>query len=497
MGFPRFYGKASVSAAQILQGVSKVAFLERMSRTKVALSFGDDAAMSREGRVAAELATNILARLFPTISIIAEGPHSLEIKKELGALALAINPQLEILDGEKNDIVLQIGSESTASAPVKIYVGSNGWEAFVSSCAPRKCGDSELPFGAAAAACLGCANVFRSVFADVLPSGALDHDASLLVGSFESGLPLPSDAGGFRINDAHLVGAGAIGNGLLWTLAKVPGIEGTLHVVDPESVDLGNLQRYVLTTDSSEKLPKVEVAAAAFAATGIKIVPHARSWGGYLQSRGDHQIGDIAVALDSAEHRIAVQASLPRRVVNAWTQQQNFGISRHDAFGAAPCLACLYMPDGALPDEDDLIMAALRMPDMQQQIRLLLHTGAPVPPDFVEEAERRAGLEAGALRAFVGEPIRAFYSKAVCGGLLVHAADQIADVPMPFQSALAGVLLAAELVLGARPLPTVTSINLLRPLGQYPSYNRERHYRCFCGDPVFHRRFAEKWPPKT
>lgn len=497
MGFPRFYGKASVSAAQILQGVSNAAFLERMGRTRLALSFGDDTAMSREGRVTAELTTNILARLFPNISIVVEGPHSLGIKPKLVALALAINPQLEFPDGKTFDIVLQIGKASMVSAPVRIYVGSNGWEALVSSSTPQECGDSGLPFGAAAAACLGCANVFRSVFADVLPSGALDHYASLLVGGFDSGLPLPSGADGFRIDHAHLVGAGAIGNGLLWTLAKVAGIEGTLHVVDPESVDLGNLQRYVLTTDSSEKRPKVEVAAAAFAATGLRIVPHARSWGAYLQSRGDHQIGDIAVALDSAEHRIAVQASLPRRVVNAWTQQQNLGISRHDAFGVAPCLACLYMPDGALPDEDDLLMAALQMPDWQPQIRLLLHTGAPVPPDFIEEAERRAGLETGALRAFVGEPIRAFYSKAVCGGLLVHAADQIADVPMPFQSALAGVLLAAELVLGSRPLTTVTSINLLRPLVQYPSYNRERHHRCFCNDPVFQRRFAKKWPPKT
>ena len=53
------------------------------------------------------------------------------------------------------------------------------------------------------------------------------------------------------------------------------------------------------------------------------------------------------VALDSPEARIAVQASLPGPLYNAWTHPADVGWSRHERFGEDPCLACLYWPDEA------------------------------------------------------------------------------------------------------------------------------------------------------
>lgn len=44
-----------------------------------------------------------------------------------------------------------------------------------------------------------------------------------------------------------LIGAGAIGKATTWALPRIP-LAGTIHIVDPEPLDLGSLQRYVLGT---------------------------------------------------------------------------------------------------------------------------------------------------------------------------------------------------------------------------------------------------------
>ncbi|TKB23044.1 MAG: hypothetical protein E5V67_34520, partial [Mesorhizobium sp.] len=48
------------------------------------------------------------------------------------------------------------------------------------------------------------------------------------------------------LGETHLVGLGAIGHGSLWTLARQPGLSGRLHVIDHETIELSNLQRYAL-----------------------------------------------------------------------------------------------------------------------------------------------------------------------------------------------------------------------------------------------------------
>jgi len=52
------------------------------------------------------------------------------------------------------------------------------------------------------------------------------------------------------------------------TLRHVP-VRGTLFVVDSESIELSNLQRYVLAMDADEGRPKTALIAKALAQTGL------------------------------------------------------------------------------------------------------------------------------------------------------------------------------------------------------------------------------------
>ncbi|MER8810474.1 hypothetical protein [Mesorhizobium australicum] len=99
------------------------------------------------------------------------------------------------------------------------------------------------------------------------------------------------------------------------------------------------------------------------------------------------------------------------------------------------------------------------------------------------------------LAAFVGQPLRSFYQQVICGGLVFQLSDGSrllrTVVPMAFQSALAGIMLAADLVKHSAGFPmsptTSTRVNLLRPLGSHlhDPKAKDSSGRCICSDEDF------------
>jgi hypothetical protein len=81
------------------------------------------------------------------------------------------------------------------------------------------------------------------------------------------------------------------------------------------------------------------------------------------------KVDSVLSAVDSAKARIEIQASLPRRIFNAWTQRGEAGVSRHSFLGNKACLACLYMPTGGAVNEDVLVVRALRLPEDELTLR--------------------------------------------------------------------------------------------------------------------------------
>jgi hypothetical protein len=179
------------------------------------------------------------------------------------------------------------------------------------------------------------------------------------------------------LGEIYLVGLGAVGNGALWALARTPELSGVLHLIDHETVELSNLQRYVLTTQKDIDEPKVLLAAKQLAGTNIEARPHQQRWGDYLRSVPTWKFERIAVAVDNAEARQAIQAALPKWVVNAWTQPGDLGVSRHGFLGGGACLTCLYFPDEMGQHLDRIVASAIGLPEAHMEIRTLLYTNAP------------------------------------------------------------------------------------------------------------------------
>ena len=168
---------------------------------------------------------------------------------------------------------------------------------------------------------------------------------------------------------------------------------------------------------------------------------------------------------------------------------------------------CLYLPEHKGKSLDEQVAASLGMPDDLLEIRTLLHFNTPMGRDFLRRIAEAKGVPVDALARFEGEPLRAFYAKAVCGGVLLSLGascdqpDRAAEVPMAFQSGLAGILLAAELVAHAAGLkpsaPALTAkVDLLRPLGNGRLSLPELKHgsgTCICQDSEYVAAYAAKY----
>lgn len=495
MALAEYFNRAAVAAAQILQGFDEEMLRQRLQARIIGLAVGPQADTS-EGRALVDITIRLLARLYPHLVITAPEPW----RDELIQLARRINPSIDI-DDSQPDIALIIADGDMHPSRFAIYAGSDGWDALVSTSQALTVGTSPLPFGPGAAGCIAAANVFRATFLD---DPQLDDALRLatIPKLLDAERPIPGSD--IDVGRVALVGAGAIGNATVWALARAP-VAGELHIVDHQMIELSNIQRYLLAERSDEKTAKAPYLASQLG-NRLRGFPHTQTWQEFAARSDELPTERVLVGLDSSRDRRAVQAGLPRWIANGWTQPGDLGVSVHPSFLHGACLACLYLPERAALNEDELIAQALGL-DHQTwglQIRNLLHDGQAVPADLLNAAADSLGLPTDATEAFLGRSLRDLYSEGVCGGALIPL-DQLGPpaaemhVPVAHQSALAGVLVAAQLVAdasGQKARTTeVTRIDLLRPLGTDLTQPAAKDARgiCICSDPVYADAYKQKY----
>ena len=159
-----------------------------------------------------------------------------------------------------------------------------------------------------------------------------------------------------RLLDAHalVIGAGGLGSPVVLYLATA-GV-GRITVMDPDSVDLSNLQRQIAHNQSRLGLPKAESARATAAAINPNVRLRA------LVQRADAALLDAwvpqcDVVLDCSDNfrtRHAINAAcvlhkkpLVSGAAIGWDGQISVYDTRQPH---APCYACVFPPDAAFED---------------------------------------------------------------------------------------------------------------------------------------------------
>lgn len=499
MAIAKFFDKAALAASQILEGYDTDVFAQKLTDSPVEIAFDNNAITSKEGLATIDMTIRLLARLYPKLIISALDPGAEEVKSSLIALALSISPVIEI-SNESPVSSIVIGVTSVNREEPVFYIGSYGWNVRFSVKNPVGSGNTSVPFAAGAAACFATGNVFRHVFAGQLTASSLDTDFTLSLMDFSQTEYDGNTEHTWHADNVILVGLGAIGHGALWALSNTQGLKGTIQLIDDEAIDLSNLQRYILTKDDDVNAHKVDLAASALGASELTVVPHKGEWASYVAGLTEWKLPTVLVAVDNAWDRITIQSSLPKEIINAWTQPDELGISRHFDFVEKACVACLYPPRLGMKPQSVLVAEALGIPDREIHVREHIYNNSPVPQELLIAIATAKNISVDILRPFADLPIMQFYSKVVCGGIVMTTgSDQTIETPMAFQSALAGILLVSELLiqkmkLRTEDIETTTRINLLRPLAHYlndPVVKSTGH--CLCKDDDFLRQYKHKY----
>ena len=159
-----------------------------------------------------------------------------------------------------------------------------------------------------------------------------------------------------RLLDAHalVIGAGGLGSPVALYLATA-GV-GRITVVDPDSVDLSNLQRQIAHNQSRLGLPKAESVCATVAAINPDVQLRARvqrADAAFL----DEWVPQAGVVLDCSDNfrtRHAINAACVRHgkpLVSGAAIGWDAQIAVYDTRQPhAPCYACVFPPEAAFED---------------------------------------------------------------------------------------------------------------------------------------------------
>jgi molybdopterin/thiamine biosynthesis adenylyltransferase len=195
--------------------------------------------------------------------------------------------------------------------------------------------------------------------------------------------------------DLLVVGAGAIGNGIIHLVSRLP-FTGTITVVDREEYGPENLGTCILmTADDSEK-PKAARLASILNNCGIRATGFAGTFERYAHDL--QQFPEIVLnGLDNIDVRHEVQGTLwPNTVIDGAIGDFMCQVSRHPWPADIACLICLFQQPPGRPAED-----------IQSEITGLSKARLQNPNAVVTEVDVKAAPpeKQDALRSFVGHPV--------------------------------------------------------------------------------------------
>lgn len=268
------------------------------------------------------------------------------------------------LDSPTADLNIEIGASTSAVTGAATHLAASGWLASISKggaeCLVIDSLDSN-PVGAAAAAILGGAQVFREAAGlDGAYPQHLLFDAFLMepAGS-PQGVQYPVHPSVGRI---LLVGCGAVGSAAAY-FTGLFGIEAEITAADGDVLGVENLGRSPLFAAAQCGTNKAVAMALELAANPSIKVHAVPQW--WHDSSALHDLGAFDIVIPAAnEHHVreALQAALPPLMIHASTSsawQVNFGrhipgvddclAERFEGMSARPKMSC---SSGAVPITD-------------------------------------------------------------------------------------------------------------------------------------------------
>lgn len=240
------------------------------------------------------------------------------------------------------------------------------------------------------------------------------------------------------IGEAHLAGAGAIGNGFLWAARHVD-LRGKLAVCDDDVVSSGNLQRQIWFDEGDIDDPKASTLCekAQPHIPGCRLKPEPVRLQ-ELPNRSGAWLKHLIVAVDSRRARRELQNEIPAEVFDASTTDiREVVVHYNTALSDLACMGCLYKADEKEALQDQIIAEHLGVSvDEVRASRVSPAAAAAI-------ARKHPHLQPATIE---GQAFDSLY-KALCATGKLHASvGKQVVAPFAFVSVLAGTLLLFEVM---------------------------------------------------
>jgi molybdopterin/thiamine biosynthesis adenylyltransferase len=475
---PRFSRPASAAAR-----LGELAPDRRRFVNKRVLLTGEEAILTTaNGRECLLSGLRLLVRICPNLSVVLP-PGAGAVLEECRRLAekIAFGKAVEFAAGAadlaRHDAILSVGTVARPDLPWTV-INSNGWLARVSSGGvnlPAVCSQFN-PVGALAAASLGVTDVFKRLIRLKEGRGRLFDGLTFSLYSYrcgedDPGPPLPADLP----LDLLLIGAGAIGNGVVHLLSRLP-VSGRGWVVDAQTYQDENLGTCLLIGPQDVGTSKAEFAERVLA--------------GRLQVTGFHEelaafrrrLGAevpyprvVVTGLDNIDARHEVQGLWPDVIIDGAIGDFACQVSSHRWGEDGACLVCLFPhPPGPAAEAVESLATGLSRSRVRQA------EGA------VSEEDVRAAP------ADRQEWLRERVGRQICSVVREGAAQQISREgqrkgfapSVPFVACLSACMVVAELVTCSAGRPTALQTRFqfdsLQGPGRGEMFPQDKRHDCDC-----------------
>jgi molybdopterin/thiamine biosynthesis adenylyltransferase len=414
-------------------------FLEK----NVLLTGCKDILATENGRNVLLYSLHLLVRICPSITISLPAENN-DLRREAEQIArqIAFGKNVEFAAGDVDagefDAVLSIGNLVHTEFPWTT-INSNGWVCRVSSGSTQldsDCGMSN-PVGALAAACLGVGDVFKRLV-------GLDPDRGELLDGFQFSLRTyeinPLDCGpvlsATKEVDLLVVGAGAIGNGIVALLADIP-FFGNIVIIDKEDYGDENLGTCILIGPDDLNKPKAEIMARHLQSAGKFAKGTKATFESYYADLGGNYPRLVLNGLDNIDVRHEVQRSLwPDLIVDGAIGDFGCQVSRHPWGEDIACLMCLF-----------------RKPERSAEIEASEATGLSksrvTQPDAIvteEDITTAPAHRKEYLRTRLGKPICSVVSEAVTQKISTEEQAPGFEPSVPFVASFSACMVLAEAI---------------------------------------------------
>jgi len=237
-------------------------------------------------------------------------------------------------------------ANSTRSA---LRLGWTKWSATLATAAEVvPAADTDLPVGALAAANLGAAEVFKLVVCDLLSAARVDRtydELSMAVPVEVVLAPEDTEVTTLDFGRIDMISGGAIANAFLHGLLRIPQARASLRVFEPETLDISNLNRYVLARRSAVREHKT-VMLASWQTDGVAISGEPIRFDENTPDSMQVLAPIVLMGTDDIPSRWFVQGLQPTWLCVGATIHFTAMVSEHD--GNSACAACVH------PEDDDV-----------------------------------------------------------------------------------------------------------------------------------------------